>query len=156
MRLIETSIGGKRMSEHNRLQAAICVHLATIHAPTKKGFAGMGQSRRRERSSAVSIAKSTVASIRVNHRIERGGVAVDDAEVVELLATELWRVPEELAKDLVGIDAHKRESAREAIGHNLLLALTGDYECTFFTPEYHGMKESLANIPGSAFYQGRT
>ncbi|WP_457584789.1 hypothetical protein [Ensifer canadensis] len=99
--------------------------------------------------------RDLLAGVRVNHRIERAGAHVDDAEIADLLATELWNVPEGLAKDMVGIDANKREAAKEAIARTLLIAMTGNYTCTFFQPEHHGMGESLANTPGSAFYQGQ-
>ncbi|OCP36725.1 hypothetical protein [Ensifer sp. LC163] len=144
------------MSDNSYLESSICIRLATIHQPTKKGFAGTGQSRRREKSSAAAIAKSIVAGVRVNHRIERAGVSIDDAELIKLLATALWNVPEGLATDMVGIDANKREAAREAIARTLFVALTDNYTCTFFQPEHHGMKESLANVPGSAFYSRRS
>lgn|GEM_PF-1985833 len=69
-------------------------------------------------------------------------MAVAEAEIVELLAEELWKVPEAIAKDFVGIDARKRDDAKAAITQGLLTALTSHFECTFFQPEYRGMGPS--------------
>ncbi len=80
--------------------------------------------------------------ISINHRIERGGAAVDETEIIDVLAEELWKVPEVIAKDLVGIDATKRDDAKAVITSALLSALTSRFECTFFMPEYHGMGPS--------------
>lgn len=68
-----------------------------------------------------------------------------DAEVIDLLAEELWNVPELTLKDLVGIDANKRDNAKRTITDVLLAALTTRYECTFFMPAYRGMGASTAN-----------
>lgn len=130
------------MTDLRSLDQGIYIRLVTTREPIKRAFAGTGRSRRREKSSAHWIAQSIVAGIRGNHRIERDGVAIDEAEIVELLADELWKVPEAIAKDFVGIDASKRDDAKAAITHALLTALTSRFECTFFQPEYRGMGPS--------------
>ncbi|WP_104668180.1 hypothetical protein [Ensifer adhaerens] len=127
------------MTDHESLDQGIYIRLTTTRAPIKRAFAGTGQSRRREKSSADWIARSIVTGIRINHRIERDGVAVDDTEIIDLLAEELWKVPEAVAKDLVGIDANRRDDAKATITRALLAVLTSKYQCTFFRPEYHGM-----------------
>ncbi|WDZ81059.1 hypothetical protein PWG15_25260 (plasmid) [Ensifer adhaerens] len=81
-------------------------------------------------------------AIRINHRIERYGATVPEAEVIDLLAEELWSVPVATTKELVGIDANKRDAAKRTITNVLLAALTSGYECTFFRPEYRGMGPS--------------
>ncbi|ASY74366.1 hypothetical protein [Sinorhizobium fredii] len=132
------------MTDHKNLDQGICIRLTTTREPIKRAFAGTGQSRRREKSSANWIARSIVTGIRINHRIERDGVSVDDTEIIDLLAEELWKVPEAVAKDLVGIDANRRDDAKATITRGLLAALTSKYECTFFRPAYHGMGASTA------------
>lgn len=134
------------MSDHKSLDHGIYIHLATIRMPIKKAFAGTGQSRRREKSSAHSIAKAIVTGIRVNHRIERDGLPADEAGVVDMLTEELWKVPEAIAKDLVGIDANKRDAAKATITSALLSALTSRFECTFFRPVSRGMGPSTAAV----------
>lgn len=133
------------MSDHDRLDQTIYIHLTVAGGPSKRALAGTGQSRRRERPSAHRIATEIVKAIRINHRIERHGVNVPDAEVIDLLAEELWNVPELTLKDLVGIDANKRDNAKRTITDVLLAALTTRYECTFFMPAYRGMGASTAN-----------
>ncbi|MEI3853587.1 MULTISPECIES: hypothetical protein [unclassified Ensifer] len=135
------------MPDHERLDQAIYIHLTIARGPSKRALAGTGQSRRRERPSAHSIATAILKGIRINHRIEKYGTAVPDAEVIDLLAEEIWNVPETTAKDLVGIDANKRDGAKRAITNVLLAALTRRYECTFFMPEYRGMGPS-SHSPG--------
>lgn len=130
------------MSDHTKLDQGIYISLVTTREPIKRAFAGTGHSRRREKSSAHWIAGSIVKSIRVNHRIERNGVEADEAGIIDMLADELWKVPEVIAKDLVGIDANKRDDAKAAITRALLSALTSRFECTFFMPEYRGMGPS--------------
>ncbi|WVT72571.1 hypothetical protein QM996_13770 [Sinorhizobium chiapasense] len=130
------------MPDYKNLDQIIYIRLTTTRMPIKRAFAGTGQSRRREKSSARWIAQSIVKSVRINHRIERNGTAVDEAEIIDVLAEELWKVPETVAKDLVGIDANKRDDAKRTITSALLLAMTDRYECTFFMPEYHGMGPS--------------
>lgn len=130
------------MTDHTHLDQGIFIRLVTTREPIKRAFAGTGRSRRREKSSAHWIAQSITTGILGNHRIERGGVAVAEAEIVELLADELWKVPEVVAKDLVGIDATKRDDAKVAITRALLSALTSLFECTFFQPGYRGMGPS--------------
>lgn len=130
------------MPDYKNLDQIIYIRLTTTRMPIKRAFAGTGQSRRREKSSARWIAQSIVTSIRINHRIERDGAAVDEAEIIDVLAEELWKVPEVIAKDLVGIDATKRDDAKAVITSALLSALTSRFECTFFMPEYHGMGPS--------------
>lgn len=130
------------MPDHHQLDQSIYIHLTTAHGPSKRALAGTGRSRRRERLSAHSIATEIVKAIRINHRIERYGATVPETEVIDLLAEELWNVPETMAKDLVGIDANKRDGAKRAITNVLLTALTRRYECTFFMPQYRGMGPS--------------
>lgn len=130
------------MPDHDQLDQMIYIHLTMAGGPSKRALAGTGQSRRRERPSAHRIATKIVTAIRINHRIELHGEAVPDAEVIDLLAEELWNVPVAIAKDLVGVDANKRDAAKRTITDVLLAALTSRYECTFFRPEYRGMGPS--------------
>jgi len=130
------------MADHKNLSQGIYISLVTTRMPIKRAFAGTGQSRRREKTSAASIARSIVESIRRNHRIERGAVSVDEAEIIEVLTEELWKVPEQTAKDFVGVDANKRDAAKAAITRALLTSLVTRYECSFFMPEYRGMGPS--------------
>ncbi len=132
------------MADHKNLSQGIYISLVTTRMPIKRAFAGTGQSRRREKTSAASIARSIVESIRRNHRIERGAVSVDEAGIIEVLTEELWKVPEQTAKDLIGVDANKRDAAKAAITQALLTALVTRFECTFFMPEYRGMGASTA------------
>ena len=97
------------MTDHAKLSSFIAIHLAVIDQSTKRRFAGTGVSRRREQDSARSIAEELVRHIRINHRIERAGTAVDDAEVVALVAAELWKLPEAVAKEI------GRASCRERV-----------------------------------------
>jgi hypothetical protein len=94
--------------------------------------------------SAHSIATEIVKAIRINHRIERYGATVPEAEVIDLLAEEIWNLPAVTTKELVGIDANKRDAAKRTITNVLLATLTSRYECTFFRPEYRGMGPSTA------------
>lgn len=126
----------------DQLDQGIFIRLTTTREPIKRAFAGTGRSRRREKSSTYWIAKSITEGIRINHRIERAGVSVDAAEIIDVLAEELWKIPEVMAKDLVGVDANKRDAAKRTITSTLLSALTSRFECTFFMPEYHGMGPS--------------
>ncbi|MFK0278596.1 hypothetical protein ACIQUG_33355 [Ensifer sp. NPDC090286] len=119
------------MPNHDQLDQAIYIHLTTTPAPAKRALAGTGQSRKRERPSAHRIATTIVKAIRKNHRIERHGVTVPESEIIDLLAEELWNVPEAIAKHLVGVDATKRDDAKQVITSALLSALTTRYECTF-------------------------
>ncbi|NOV20855.1 hypothetical protein E5S70_33315 [Ensifer adhaerens] len=135
------------MTDHAKLSSFIAIHLAVIDQSTKRRFAGTGVSRRREQDSARSIAEELVRHIRINHRIERAGTAVDDAEVVALVAAELWKLPDAVAKDLVAIDANRKEVARAAIVNALVEALTRSYEFTFLQPEYRGMGPSIYKAP---------
>ncbi|MDP9632418.1 UNVERIFIED_ORG: hypothetical protein J2W85_004503 [Ensifer adhaerens] len=135
------------MTDHRKLSSSIAIHLAVINQSTKRRFAGTGVSRRREQDSARSIAEDLVRHIRINHRIERAGTAVDDAEVAALVAADLWSLPEAVAKDLVAIDANRKEVARTAIVNALVEALTRSYEFTFFQPEYPGMGPSMYKAP---------
>ncbi|QRY70347.1 hypothetical protein JVX98_12715 [Ensifer sp. PDNC004] len=130
------------MSDHKNLDQGIYIGLVTTREPIKRAFAGTGQSRRREKTSAAAIARSIVESILRNHRIERGGEPVDEAEIIDVLTEELWKVPEQTAKDLVGVDANKRDAAKAAITQALLAALLDRYDCTFFMPEYRSMGAS--------------
>lgn len=130
------------MPDYKNLDQVIYIRLTTTRTPIKRAFAGTGQSRRREKSSAHWIAQSIVQGVRNNHRIERDGVAVDEAEIIDMLAEELWSVPETVAKALVGIDANKKDDAKRTITSMLLLAMTERYECTFFMPKYQGMGPS--------------
>ncbi|KSV84382.1 hypothetical protein [Sinorhizobium sp. GL28] len=132
------------MPDHDQLDQSIYIHLTTAHGPSKRGLAGTGRSRRRERLSAHSIATDIAKAIRINHRIERYGATVPEAEVIDLLAEELWNVPAVTTKELVGIDANKRDTAKRTITNVLLTALTSRYECTFFRPAYRGMGPSTA------------
>lgn len=132
------------MPDHEQLDQSIYIHLTMSRGPAKRALAGTGQSRRRERPSAHWIATEIVKAIRRNHRIEKYGAAVPEEEVIDLLAEELWNVPEVTARELVGIDANKRDAAKRAITNVLLAALTSRYECTFFRPEYRGMGPSTA------------
>lgn len=132
----------KAMTDHKNLDQGIYISLVTTREPIKRAFAGTGQSRRREKTSAASIARSIVESIRRNHRIERGAVSVDEAEIIEVLTEELWKVPDQTAKDFVGVDANKRDAAKATITQALLTTLVTRYECTFFKPEYRGMGPS--------------
>ncbi|WP_457588583.1 hypothetical protein [Ensifer canadensis] len=127
------------MTDRAKLSSFIAIRLAAIDQSTKRCFAGTGVSRRRQQDSARSIAKDLVRHIRVNHRIERAGIRVDDTEVTALAATELWKLPEAVAKDLVAIDANRKEVARAAIVDALVEALTRNYEFTFIQPQYRGM-----------------
>lgn len=130
------------MLNHEQLDQSIYIHLTVSHRSSKRALAGTGRSRRRERPSAHSIATSIVKGILINHRIELYGPAVPDGEVIDLLAEELWNVPDAITKELVGINANKRDGAKRAITNVLLTALTRRYECTFFMPEYRGMGTS--------------
>lgn len=130
------------MPDHDQLDQMIYINLTTARGPSKRALAGTGQSRRRERPSAHSIATEIVKAIHVNHRIERYGVTVPEVEIIDLLAEELWNVPAVTTKELVGIDASKRDAAKRTITNVLLAALTSRYECTFFRPEYRGMGPS--------------
>lgn len=127
------------MADHKNLGQGIFISLVTTRMPIKRAFAGTGQSRGREKTSAASIARAIVAGIRINHRIERDAAAVDDMEIIDVLTEELWKVPEQTAKDLVGVDANKRDDAKAAITQALLSALVTRYECSFFMPEDRGM-----------------
>jgi len=135
--------------DYKNLDQVIYIRLTTTRTPIKRAYAGTGQSRRREKPSAHWFAKSIVEGIRINHRIERGGAAVDEAEIIGVLADELWKVSEAVAKDLVGIDANKRDNAKRTITSALLVAPTDRYECTFFMPKYHGMGPSSYGRSGS-------
>lgn len=130
------------MIDHKYLDQGIYIGLVTTREPIKRAFAGTGQSRRREKTGAASIARSIVESILRNHRVERGGEPVDEAEIIDVLTEELWKMPEQTAKDLVGIDANKRDAAKAAITNALLSVLVSRYDCTFFRPEYRGMGPS--------------
>lgn len=130
------------MPDHDQLDQMIYIHLTIAPGPSKRALAGTGQSRRRERPSAHWIATEIVKAIHVNHRIERHGASVPEAEIIDLLAEELWNVPELTAREFVGIDANKRDAAKRTITNVLLAALTSRYECTFFRPEYRGMGPS--------------
>ncbi len=130
------------MADHKNLSQGIFISLVTTRMPIKRAFAGTGQSRRREKTSAASIARAIVAGIRINHRIERDAIAVEESEIIEVLTEELWKVPEQTAKDFVGVDANKRDDAKAAITQALLSFLMSRYECTFFMPEYRGMGPS--------------
>ncbi|SFH27295.1 hypothetical protein [Ensifer sp. OV372] len=137
------------MSDHRNLDQGIYIRLVTTREPIKRAFAGTGKSRRRERSSAHWIAKSIVEGILGNHRIERNGGAVGETEIIDMLAEELWKVPEQTARDLVEIDANKRDAAKASITQVLLTALLDRYECTFFKPEYRGMGASSYRSKGT-------
>ena len=127
------------MPDNSELESAIHIHLTMIRQPTKRGFAGTGQSRRREKTSARSIAQAIVTGVRVNHRFGRNGVGVDDAEIIALLEDELWKVSESTARNLVAIDTNQRDNARDTIAQRLFVALTGTFECSYFRPPYSGM-----------------
>lgn len=137
------------MSDHRNLDQGIYIRLVTTREPIKRAFAGTGQSRRREKTSAAAIARSIVESILRNHRIERGGEPVDEAEIIDVLTEELWKVPEQTAKDLVGVDANKRDAAKAAITAALISGLVSRYDCTFFMPEYRGMGASSYRSKGT-------
>ncbi|HEV7305237.1 hypothetical protein [Ensifer sp.] len=130
------------MPDHDKLGHSIYTRLTTAGEPSKRALAGTGQSRRRERQSAHSIATSVVNGILINHCIERHGETVPKAEVIDLLAEALWNVPETIAKELVGVDANKRDAAKRSITDVLLAALTSKYRCTHFVPKYRGMGPS--------------
>lgn len=127
------------MPGKSELESLIHIHLTMVRQPTKRGFAGTGQSRRREKTSARSIAQSIVTGVRVNHRFGRNGMSVADAEVIALLEDELWKVSESTARDLVAIDTNQRDDARDAIVQRLFAALTDNFECSYFRPPYRGM-----------------
>lgn len=119
------------MPGKSELESLIHIHLTMVRQPSKRAFAGTGQSRRREKTSAHRIAHATVTGVRVNLRFRRDGVSVDDAEVVALLEDELWKVPEATARDSVAIDSTQRDSARDTIAQRLFVALSGTFECSY-------------------------
>lgn len=54
------------MSGNSELESLIHIHLTMVRQPSKRAFAGTGQSRRREKTSAHWIAHAIVAGVRVN------------------------------------------------------------------------------------------
>ena len=124
------------MTDQAALTSYIAIKFATIAETVKRGYAGTSQSRRRELSAAKRIATVLVAGIRINHRIERDGAPAKDDEVISFFADTLWQVPENTAKDCVGIDANKRDVARDAIARALADRLLREYALIDIPSEY--------------------
>ncbi|RVQ76103.1 hypothetical protein [Sinorhizobium medicae] len=106
----------------------IYLALALLRETYRKALAGKSTRRRRERSSADTIAKHVVDYLRRNWEFHRAGKPADDANLIEHLAEVVWNVPPSLAEDHCAIDGSKRDAARWVFAEAIFNALRDEFE----------------------------
>ncbi len=110
------------------LQLHVCIALGCLRRTTVRGFAGCGQSRRRNLHLIPSIADAVARDISVSLTFQKDGTTVILTRVARHIEAVLQDVPDGQARAWAGIDATARDDARHAIAACITRRLCERYE----------------------------
>lgn len=128
------------------LQLHVGIALGCLRRTTVRGFAGCGQSRRRDLHLIPSIADAVARHVTVSFTFQKEGATVILSRIARHIESVLQDVPETQARAWAGIDANARESARHAIAAFITQRLCKRYT-VLWTPR-------AAIVPASGVWCG--
>ncbi len=109
------------------LELQVCIALGCLRRTTVRGFAGCGQSRRRDLHLIPSMAAAVARDVTVSFTFQRDGATVILSRVSRHIEAALQEVPDAQARAWAGIDASRRDSARQAIAVRIAQRLNERY-----------------------------
>ncbi|CUX64860.1 hypothetical protein CFBP6626_24040 (plasmid) [Agrobacterium tumefaciens] len=115
------------------LQLYVGISLACLRRTTVRGFAGCGQSRRREVHLIPQMAETIAGDISTKLVFSRDGVQVIRSRVAHHIGGVLGDVPADMARAWAGVDATARDGARHAIAARIVQRLSERYTVTVQT-----------------------
>lgn len=110
------------------LQLHVGIALGCLRRTTVRGFAGCGQSRRRDLYLIPSIAATVGRDITNSLTFQKDGATVILTRVARHIEAVLQDVPDAQARAWAGIDATVRDDARHAIAACITRRLSERYE----------------------------
>jgi len=110
------------------LQLHVGIALGCLRRTTIRGFAGCGQSRRRDLHLIPSMAATVARDITVSLTFQKDGATVILTRVARHLEAVLQAIPDAQASAWAGIDATARDDARHAIAAFITRRLSERYE----------------------------
>lgn len=115
------------------LHLYVGISLGCLRRTTVRGFAGCGQSRRRDLHLIPQMAETIARDISVTQVFSRDGVQVIRSRVAYHIAGVLAQVPDDMARAWAGVDAKARDKARQAIAAEIVQRLSERYAVTVQT-----------------------
>lgn len=112
------------------LQLHVGISLGCLRKTTVRGFAGCGQSRRRDVHLIPQMAETIARDITVTLVLSRDGVQVIRSRIAHHIGEVLAEVPDAMARGWAGVDATARDNARRTIAARIVERLSGRYAVT--------------------------
>lgn len=109
------------------LELHVGIALGCLRRTTVRGFAGCGQSRRRELHLIPSMAAAVARNVTVSLTFQRDGATVIFSRIARHIEAALQEVSDTQARAWAGIDASGRDSARQAIAVRITQRLNERY-----------------------------
>lgn len=109
------------------LQLHVGIALGCLRRTTVRGFAGCGQSRRRDLHLIPSIADAVARHVTISLTFQKEGGTVILSRIARHIESVLQDVPETQARAWAGIDANQREDTRHAIAERITRRLCERY-----------------------------
>lgn len=128
------------------LELHVGIALGCLRRTTVRGFAGCGQSRRRDVHLIPSMAAAVARDVTVSLTLQRDGATVILSRIARHIEAALQEVPDMQARAWAGIDASGRDSARQAIAVRITQRLSERYR-VLHTPR-------TAIVPASGVWCG--
>lgn len=109
------------------LQLHVGISLGCLRKTTVRGFAGCGQSRRRDVHLIPQMADTVARDISVALVFHRDGVQVIRSRIAHHIGEVLTEVPDAMARAWAGVDATARDNARQTIAARIVERLSERY-----------------------------